>query len=75
MLTWGDRTVENCLEVFDSIKDTGLKHVGFKDIGWLTENLPGAEAEILPAGLGHLPQLVHRERFERLIRDFVTRLP
>ena len=33
MLTWGDRTVENCLEVFDSIKDTGLSHVGFKDIG------------------------------------------
>ncbi len=33
MLTWGDRTVENCLEVIDSIKDTGLKHVGFKDIG------------------------------------------
>jgi hypothetical protein len=33
MLTLGDRTVENCLEVFDSISDTGLKHVGFKDIG------------------------------------------
>jgi len=33
MLTWGDRTVENCLEVFDSVKDTGLGHVGFKDIG------------------------------------------
>ncbi|MCH7793575.1 MAG: hypothetical protein IH900_00335 [Proteobacteria bacterium] len=33
MLTLGDRTVENCLEVFDSISDTGLEHVGFKDIG------------------------------------------
>jgi hypothetical protein len=33
MLTRADRTVENCLEAFDSIKDTGLGHVGFKDIG------------------------------------------
>ncbi len=33
MLTWADRTVENCLEVFDSIKDTSVRHVGFKDIG------------------------------------------
>jgi pimeloyl-ACP methyl ester carboxylesterase len=48
---------------------------GFKDVEWLTRNIPGAEAEILPPGLGHLPQLVHRERFERLIRDFVARLP
>lgn len=48
---------------------------GFKDVEWLTENLPAAETEILPRGLGHLPQLVHRERFERLIREFVARLP
>jgi uncharacterized protein related to proFAR isomerase len=33
MLTHGDKTVPNCLEVFDSIKDYGVKHVGFKDIG------------------------------------------
>ena len=33
MLTLGDQTVENCLEVFDSIVDTGLEHVGFKDVG------------------------------------------
>ena len=33
MLTWADRTVENCLEVFDNIANIGLSHVGFKDIG------------------------------------------
>ena len=33
MLTWGDRTVKNCLEIFDSIANTVLGHVGFKDIG------------------------------------------
>lgn len=48
---------------------------GFKDVEWLRDNIPGAEVEILPPGLGHLPQLVHRERFERLIRDFVSGLP
>ncbi len=33
MLTLGDQTVKNCLEVFDTIVDTGLKHIGFKDVG------------------------------------------
>ncbi len=33
MLTHHDKTVENCLEVFDEIKDIGLTHVGFKDVG------------------------------------------
>ncbi len=33
MLTLRDQTVENCLEVFDFISDTGLGHIGFKDIG------------------------------------------
>lgn len=33
MLTHNDRTVANALEVLSSIKDTGLTHVGFKDVG------------------------------------------
>jgi len=33
MLTRGDKTVEDCLEVFDEIAPLGLKHVGFKDVG------------------------------------------
>ena len=33
MLTWADQTVKNCLEVFDSISDMGLEHIGFKDLG------------------------------------------
>lgn len=33
MLTRGDRTVEDCLAVFDLIRPLGLKHVGFKDVG------------------------------------------
>lgn len=33
MLTRGDKTVEDCLDVFDQIAPLGLKHVGFKDVG------------------------------------------
>ena len=33
MLTRQDRTVSDCLEVFDEIRRLGLRHVGFKDVG------------------------------------------
>ena len=33
MLTQGDQTVGNCLEVIELIKETGLRHIGFKDVG------------------------------------------
>lgn len=33
MLTRGDKTVEDCLDVFGEIAPLGLKHVGFKDVG------------------------------------------
>lgn len=33
MLTRGDKTVEDCLSVFDQVAPLGLKHVGFKDVG------------------------------------------
>lgn len=33
MLTREDRTIEDCLEVYESIRDLPLKHVGFKDVG------------------------------------------
>jgi hypothetical protein len=33
MLTRGDKTVEDCLEVLEQIAPIGLGHVGFKDVG------------------------------------------
>lgn len=47
---------------------------GFKDLEWLVENLPNSASHTFPAGLGHLPQLAHREKFESLIRGFVAQL-
>lgn len=33
MLTKNDLTIQNAPEVFEEIKNTGVKHIGFKDIG------------------------------------------
>jgi hypothetical protein len=33
MLTHADKTVKNCLEVIDLISKSGVRHIGFKDIG------------------------------------------
>ena len=39
MFTRNDQTVEDCLDVFDIIIETGVKHLGFKDIGVPRETL------------------------------------
>ncbi len=39
MLTRGDLTVEDCLDVYDSIRDLGIRHLGFKDVGVGRETL------------------------------------
>lgn len=33
MFTRDDQTVEDCIEVFEAIRDVGLTHLGFKDVG------------------------------------------
>lgn len=33
MLTKDDRTVDNALEVLAQVRETGLRHIGFKDVG------------------------------------------
>ncbi len=50
MLTWGDQTVTNCLEIIDSIKDIGLTNIGFKDIGVDRETLAELHGRIKAAG-------------------------
>jgi len=39
MLTHHDKTVENCIEVFEKIKHLNFKYIGFKDIGVPKEKL------------------------------------
>jgi hypothetical protein len=50
MLTREDRTVEDCLELFDLIAPLGLKHIGFKDVGVSSETLAALAAKIKAAG-------------------------
>ena len=33
MLTHNDETVANALEVYDALRDTAIRHIGFKDVG------------------------------------------
>lgn len=50
MLTHGDKTVTNCLEIFEQIKGTGVSHIGFKDIGVDIETLATLSAQIKSSG-------------------------
>ena len=50
MLTRQDRTILDCLEVFEEIKTLGLGHVGFKDIGADMGTLRRLTAEIKSTG-------------------------
>jgi hypothetical protein len=50
MLTRGDKTVEDCLELFDLIAPLGLRHVGFKDVGVPFDVLEKLTAKIRASG-------------------------
>lgn len=50
MMTQADRTVGDCLEVFDEVADLGLRHVGFKDVGVAPEVLEALHRRIKDAG-------------------------
>jgi len=50
-LTYSDVTIYNALDVFDEIKDTGIKYVGFKDVGLPKEKLKTLRKKIDEAGL------------------------
>ena len=50
MLTQHDRTVPDCLAVFDEIADLGLSHVGFKDVGATPETLRELNRRIKASG-------------------------
>jgi hypothetical protein len=50
MLTRQDRTIADCLELFDLIRPLGLKHVGFKDVGVSPTMLASLSAAIRASG-------------------------
>src|SRR5438477_11910407 len=50
MLTHDDKTVPDCLDVFDEVSGLGLTHVGFKDVGVDTDTLKTLTRRIKAAG-------------------------
>ena len=50
MFTRDDQTVEDCLEVFDIVKDTEVRHLGFKDVGVSLETLVTLNERIKASG-------------------------
>jgi CheY-like chemotaxis protein len=56
MLTKNDQTVANALEVFEQVRDTGIQHVGIKDIG-----LPMTDLKVLAQTIREAGCTVHLE--------------
>jgi uncharacterized protein related to proFAR isomerase len=50
MFTRDDQTVADCLDVFETIKETDVKHLGFKDIGVDRDTLITLNRRIKAAG-------------------------
>jgi hypothetical protein len=50
MLTRDDQTVEDCLAVLDAVRDVGLTHLGFKDVGVDARTLGALTERIKRAG-------------------------
>ena len=50
MLTRDDQTVEDALSVLDTVREAGLRHVGFKDVGVDRRTLAALTEGIKKAG-------------------------
>jgi hypothetical protein len=50
MMTSGDRTVGDCLDVLDEVAGLGLRHIGFKDVGVAPDVLGALHRRIKEAG-------------------------
>ena len=50
MLTHHDKTVKNCIEIFEEIKHLKFKYIGFKDIGVPKEKLINLGKRIKDSG-------------------------
>lgn len=58
MLTRNDRTVADAIEVFQQIRDTGVRYVGFKDVGLPFEEMARLVDAIHAAGLPVMLEVV-----------------
>jgi len=66
MLTRDDATVANALEIVESARPLGLKHIGFKDVGMGPETLRRVARAIREAGASVWMEIVSTSREDEL---------
>ncbi|MEU7036897.1 hypothetical protein ABZ958_24905 [Streptomyces sp. NPDC046237] len=66
MLTRDDRTVTDCLDVLDTVRDLGIGHLGFKDVGVDAATLGRLHTQIKGMGATSYLEVVSTTRDEAL---------
>ncbi|MFG2773591.1 HisA/HisF-related TIM barrel protein [Streptomyces sp. NPDC048350] len=66
MLTRDDRTVTDCLDVLDTVRDLGIGHLGFKDVGVDAATLDRLHTQIKGMGATSYLEVVSTTRDEAL---------
>ncbi|MFF9018284.1 HisA/HisF-related TIM barrel protein [Streptomyces sp. NPDC014870] len=66
MLTRDDRTVTDCLDVLDAVRDLGVVHLGFKDVGVEPATLDRLHRQIKDMGATSYLEVVSTTREEAL---------
>lgn len=66
MLTHHDRTISNANEIYNQVRDAGLRYVGFKDIGATPEELKGITEAAHRDGLQVMLEVVSTSREDEL---------
>lgn len=71
MLTRGDRTVEDSLDVLDVIAESGIHHIGFKDVGASPETMAVLARRIRSMGAVSYLEVVSTTR-DSVLRSLTT---
>ncbi|MEU9864924.1 HisA/HisF-related TIM barrel protein [Streptomyces sp. NPDC047971] len=66
MLTRDDRTVSDCLDVLDAVRDLGIDHIGFKDVGVEPVTLARLHRQITDMGATSYLEVVSTSREQAL---------
>ena len=66
MLTRNDVTVEDAFEVYDEVRDTGLRYVGFKDVGLPFDRLKALTQTMHEGGHEVMLEVVSEEKDDEL---------
>jgi hypothetical protein len=66
MLTRNDVTVEDAFEVYDEVRDTGLRYVGFKDVGLPFDRLKRLTEAMHEGGHEVMLEVVSEEKEDEL---------